>query len=141
MDVDRKQHELPQPDEESGWQRLKSAFSFRYGNGIPEEFQDCTLTVFVASTVGFTAGGLYGARTAADDFIAVNQFSKFTSPMQAQREMHAASMMGFVRYGSRWGWKLGAFAGLFSAARVLAAIYRDKDDVINYVAAGSRGFP
>ena len=56
----------------------------RYGNGIPEELQDCTSSVLVASTVGFIAGGFYGARMAADDFIAVNQFSKFTSPMQAQ---------------------------------------------------------
>ena len=51
--------------------------------------------------------------------------------------MHSASMIGFVRYGAQWGWRLGVFAGLFTAARTLAVIYRDRDDVLNYVAAGS----
>ena len=108
MAASRKPEQILQElDNETGWDRLKSVFTYRllhfklkfstlwipphtagislrYGNGVPDEFQDCTTSVLVASTVGFVAGGFYGARMAADDFIAVNQFSKFTSPMQAQ---------------------------------------------------------
>ena len=51
--------------------------------------------------------------------------------------MHAAALKGFVRYGSRWGWKLGLFAGIFTMGRTLSSVYRNKDDVFNYVVAGS----
>lgn len=30
-----------------------------------------------------------------------------------QRELHGAAMLGFVRQGTKWGWKMGVFAGLF----------------------------
>lgn len=54
-----------------------------------------------------------------------------------QREMQANAMLGFVRYGCRWGWKLGAFASLFTAVRVLFSVYRGSEGVLNYTAAGA----
>lgn len=54
-----------------------------------------------------------------------------------QREMQANAMLGFVRYGCRWGWKVGAFASLFTAVRVLFSVYRGSEGVLSYTAAGA----
>jgi hypothetical protein len=65
-------------------------------------------------------------------------------------------MLGFVRQGSKWGWKMGLFAGIFryfvigivqevyskvyfscfSGTILLMSVYRDKDDFVNYTTAG-----
>ena len=37
----------------------------------------------------------------------------FHAIIVSQRQLHTASLMGFIRNGCRWGWKLGVFSGLF----------------------------
>ena len=72
-----------------------------------------------------------GARYAADKHVQLNKSTLYPNQMQAQvsverqnekenrfedeeqRELHSAAMMGFARVGARWGWRLGAFAGLY----------------------------
>ena len=64
------------------------ACPFRYGDELPEELNDFTTTVCVATVVGFVFGGMIGARHAGDKYIALNHSTKFTSVMQAQVSMH-----------------------------------------------------
>lgn len=117
--------------------RLRSLFTIRYGDELPEELNDFTTTVCAATMVGFLFGGMIGARHAGDKYIAMNHSAKFTSVMQAQRELHGAAMLGFVRQGSKWGWKMGLFAGIFSGTLLLMSVYRDKVDFVNYTTAGA----
>lgn len=123
-------------DCDSGWQRVRSLFSVRYGDSPPEEVKELSATVLVASVTGFLFGGMIGARHAGDKYIALNHNTKYASAMQAQRELHGAAMLGFVRQGAKWGWKTALFAGIFSGTASLLSVYRDKDGALNYIAAG-----
>ena len=59
-------------------------YTCRYGDDLPDELNDFTTTVCVASIVGLLFGGMIGARHAGDKYIAMNHSTKFTSVMQAQ---------------------------------------------------------
>lgn len=71
-----------------------------------------------------------------------------------QRQLHSAVVIGFVRGGFLWGWKLGAFAGIFrcceqvitsyifkplgyfSICHIGMTVYRNKEGVLNVVTGG-----
>ena len=46
-------------------------------------------------------------------------------------------MLGFVRQGAKWGWKMGLFAGIFSGCNILLTQYRDREDGMNLIASGA----
>eukprot|EP00118_Oscarella_pearsei_P019966 m.214983 g.214983 ORF g.214983 m.214983 type:complete len:265 (+) comp39821_c1_seq29:1761-2555(+) len=123
-------------EKESGWERLKDLFDRRDGEEVAEELQLWPVMTFAGSCVGFLFGGLMGARYAADEHVKMNKTTLYPNQMQAQRELHSASMMGMARMGARWGWRLGAFAGLFSAFNIAFSVYRDRNDAFNMAAAG-----
>jgi hypothetical protein len=123
-------------EQDSGVKRLKSLFRLRPGAPLPDELQEWPRVVFLGSVIGFVFGGLMGARLAGDKYIAMNHNTKYPHPMQAHRELHGAAMLGFVRHGSKWGWKIGMFAGIFSGCNILLSVYRDKESPLNMMAAG-----
>ena len=121
---------------ESGWKRIITTITIRPGEAPPNELVELANAILAASFGGFLFGGFVGARHAGDRFILMNSNAKFSSTMQAQRQLHAASMMGFIRHGCKWGWKMAAFAAIFSGTHSLLTLYRNRDDVLNYVGAG-----
>ena len=85
----------------------------RHGKTIPSEFHTWSVITITGSCVGFMFGGVIGARNAADAHIERTKLIVYDHGFQAQREMHSASIRGFIRMGSRWGWRIGIFASLF----------------------------
>lgn len=67
---------------------------------------------------GFTIGGVLGMRDAAQAHIVSNASTRYVSQLDAQRDLNTATVRGFVRHGSRWGWRLGGLAGIFGCASV-----------------------
>ncbi|KAL5515959.1 hypothetical protein EMCRGX_G001213 [Ephydatia muelleri] len=104
----------PAAAQESGWDRIVTTLTIRPGEVPPNELVELANAILAASFGGFLFGGFIGARHAGDRFILMNSNAKFSSTMQAQRQLHAASMMGFVRHGCKWGWRMAAFAAIFS---------------------------
>jgi len=62
---------------------------------------------------GFLLGGQFGIRIGADHYTKQNKLTVYRSQMHAQREFQSAKVLGFVKYGCRWGWRMGLFAGLY----------------------------
>ena len=67
----------------------------------------------MASLVGFFFGGGLSIRETADAFVEANRTTKFTSQYHMQGEMNTAVLRQFLLRGSRWGWRVGLFAGSF----------------------------
>lgn len=67
----------------------------------------------LASLSGFAIAGVLGMRDAAAVHIEANRNTRYVSQLDAQRDLNTATVRGFVRNGSRWGWRLGALTGLF----------------------------
>ncbi|EDO30469.1 predicted protein [Nematostella vectensis] len=127
---------MDQP-EKSGWDRVKALVQLDDNNQLAEEVQDIPTIICVGSIFGFLLGGQYGVRIRADSFLRQNKLTVYKSAMHAQRSFQSAKTLGFVRYGCRWGWRLGWFAGLYSFMLAATTSYRNKEDALNYVAAGA----
>ena len=63
--------------------------------------------------IGFIFGGRIGARIASDYHVRHNKLTIYNSQMQAQRELHSTVTLGFIKYGCKWGWRVGVFAGVY----------------------------
>lgn len=122
--------------DDTGLKRVQSLFKLSYGSRPPEELEAWSSTVFIATAFGFLFGGLIGARRSGDKYIAMNHNTKYQHPMQAHREMHSAAALGFLRHGLKWGYKMGAFAALFSGCNILLSVYRNKEGALNMIASG-----
>lgn len=118
---------------ETGFDRLKTVVT----SSKSEFYENASQAVFFGSITGFLIGGRMGARVSGNDHMISNQLTIYPSKMQAHREYHSAVVKGFVRNGSRWGWRLGLFAGIYSAFLTVLTEYRDKEDALNLVAAGA----
>ena len=88
------------------------------GGGPRDEIQHVPTVVFATSVFAFLFGGQFGARIAADYYKRHNQLTVFESTMDAQRRYQSALGMGFVKYGCRWGWRAGAFAGIYRSVGI-----------------------
>ncbi|PWA31975.1 hypothetical protein CCH79_00018854, partial [Gambusia affinis] len=86
---------------------------------------------------GFLYGGLPAARLARQRYIQVSQAELYTGRMEAVRSAHNAAIRGFLRYGWRWSWRVSVIVTLFSSVSTGLSVYRNKDAVSNYVAAGA----
>ena len=68
---------------------------------------------FTTTVFAFVFGGQFGYGIVDDSFQRHNQLTVYESVMHAQRRYHASVVVGFVKYGWRWGWRAGAFAGVY----------------------------
>ncbi|XP_065911988.1 complex I assembly factor TIMMDC1, mitochondrial-like isoform X2 [Dysidea avara] len=117
----------PEHQKEGGWKRVKSLLKASWNGERPEEFKEWYTSTVVAGVAGFLLGGYSQARHSRVHFIDTHNMHVFSSHIQAQRQLHSAVFMGFVRGGILWGWKLGAFVGVF----------RNKEGVLNVLTAGA----
>eukprot|EP00730_Choanoeca_flexa_P016011 TRINITY_DN7483_c0_g1_i2.p1 TRINITY_DN7483_c0_g1~~TRINITY_DN7483_c0_g1_i2.p1 ORF type:complete len:203 (+),score=43.42 TRINITY_DN7483_c0_g1_i2:87-695(+) len=90
----------------------------------------------LASVAGFVFGGGLSIRQAADEFIAANKTTKFTNKYHMQGELNNAVLKRFMIRGSYWGWRTGAFVGMFNLMVQTLNHQRGKRDLWNVVAAG-----
>lgn len=69
--------------------------------------------VVYTSVFAFLFGGQFGKRIIDENFRRHNQLTVYESVMHAKRQYQASVALGFVKYGSRWGWRAGLFSGVF----------------------------
>ena len=79
----------------------------------------------------------YGVRIRGASNINSNKLTIYTSSLQAEREHFSAILLGFFQYGCRWGWRAGLYSGIYSTTLTAVSIGRDKEDALNYIAAGA----
>ncbi|XP_068712630.1 complex I assembly factor TIMMDC1, mitochondrial-like [Montipora foliosa] len=129
--------ELEKAEKESGWDRVKALFDVSKGKGPGDEIQHIPDVVFYTSVFAFLFGGQFGRRIVDDHFRRHNQLTVYNSVMHAKRQYQASVVLGFVKYGCRWGWRAGLFSGVYSFLLVAFKSYRNTDDALNYVASGA----
>jgi len=93
--------------------------------------------VGAGSIAGFVIGGRIGAHVAGMEHVESNQLTVYKSKTHAQRQYHANVSVGFVRNGCKFGWRAGAFAGIYSFLIVALSEVREKKDGMNYLGAGA----
>ncbi|XP_054879205.1 complex I assembly factor TIMMDC1, mitochondrial-like [Poeciliopsis prolifica] len=122
---------------DSGWQRIKDLFDREERQRPPEEVMTVMKCGILGAFIGFLYGGLPAARLARQRYIQTSQAELYTGRVEAVRSAHNAAIRGFVRYGWRWSWRVSVIVTLFSSVSTGLSVYRNKDAVSNYVAAGA----
>ncbi|KAM4560260.1 complex I assembly factor TIMMDC1, mitochondrial [Odontesthes bonariensis] len=122
---------------DTGWERIKDLFDRDEKQKYPEELTTVMKCGFLGALTGFFYGGLPAARFARQRYIQVSQAEVYTSRVEAVRSAHNAAIRGFVRYGWRWSWRVSLIVTLFSSVNTGLSVYRDKDALSNYIAAGA----
>ncbi|KAK5616083.1 Complex I assembly factor timmdc1, mitochondrial [Crenichthys baileyi] len=122
---------------DTGWERIKDLFDRDERQRHPEELTFVIKSAVVAALTGFLYGGLPAARFARQRYIQISQAEVYTSRVEAVRSAHNAAIRGFLRYGWRWSWRVSLIVTLFSSVNTGLSVYRDKDSLGNYVAAGA----
>uniref|UniRef100_A0A3Q4AMX1 Complex I assembly factor TIMMDC1, mitochondrial n=1 Tax=Mola mola TaxID=94237 RepID=A0A3Q4AMX1_MOLML len=122
---------------DTGWARIKDLFDRDVTQRYPEELTNVIKSGVVAALLGLIYGGLPAARHARQRYIQTSQAEIYTSRVDAVRSAHNAAIRGFVRYGWRWSWRVGAFVTLFNSISTGLSVYRDKYTLSHYTAAGA----
>ncbi|KAK3530470.1 hypothetical protein QTP86_024385 [Hemibagrus guttatus] len=142
VDPEASLHSLPKhvgmpefPD--TGWDRIKDLFDRRDGQAYSEEVRNVGKSALTAAMVGLLYGGLPGARHARERFIQLSQAEIYRSRVEAVRSAHNAAIRGFVRYGWRWSWRVGAFVTLFNTVSTGISVYRDSNALSHFAVAGA----
>ncbi|XP_038151802.1 complex I assembly factor TIMMDC1, mitochondrial [Cyprinodon tularosa] len=122
---------------DTGWERIKDLFDRDETLKHPEELITVIKCGVLGAITGFVYGGLPAARFARQRYIQISQAEVYTSRVEAVRSAHNAAIRGFLRYGWRWSWRVSLIVTLFSSVSTGLSVYRDKDALSNYVAAGA----
>ncbi|XP_041834842.1 complex I assembly factor TIMMDC1, mitochondrial [Melanotaenia boesemani] len=122
---------------DTGWERIKELFNRDETQKYPEELTAVIKCGFIGAIVGFIYGGLPAARFARQRYIQTSQAEMYTSRVEAVRSAHNAAIRGFIRYGWRWSWRVSLIVTAFSSVSTGLSVYRDKDALSHYVAAGA----
>ncbi|XP_027147469.1 complex I assembly factor TIMMDC1, mitochondrial [Larimichthys crocea] len=122
---------------DTGWDRIKDLFDKDPTQSYPEELTNVIKSGLVAALAGLFYGGLPAARHARQRYIQASQAEIYTGRVDAVRSAHNAAIRGFVRYGWRWSWRVGAFVTLFNSVSTGLSVYRDKYAISHYAAAGA----
>lgn len=122
---------------DTGWDRIKDLFDRDGSRGQSEELRSVLKSAVAGALVGLLHGGLPAARHARQRYIQLSQAELYTSRVEAVRSSHNAAIRGFLRYGWRWSWRVAAFVTLFNSVSTGLSVYRDKDALSHYAAAGA----
>ncbi|XP_006639151.3 complex I assembly factor TIMMDC1, mitochondrial isoform X1 [Lepisosteus oculatus] len=125
--------ELP----DTGWDRIKELFDRSEMQAYPEEILNIVKSGLTAAVVGMVYGGIPAARQAREHFIQQSQAEVYRHQVEAVRSAHNAAIRGFIRFGWRWSWRVAAFVTLFSTVSTGLSVYRDKNSLSHYSAAGA----
>ena len=120
------------------WERVKLKLSpFQNTKNPSREMKQWSMNVFGATVVGAFLGAKIGGRFLRDRFIYYSRGQVYHHAVEAHRKMHSYTVRGAVNLGSKWGWKLGIFCAFYSGIQISLAVYRDRNDVLNYMCAGA----
>ncbi|XP_053471720.1 complex I assembly factor TIMMDC1, mitochondrial [Ictalurus furcatus] len=122
---------------DTGWDRIKDLFNRGDGQAYSEEVSNVAKGALTAALVGLFYGGLPGGRHARERFIQLSQAEIYRSRVEAVRSAHNAAIRGFVRYGWRWSWRVGAFVTLFNTISTGISVYRDSNSLSHFAVAGA----
>ncbi|XP_034072889.1 complex I assembly factor TIMMDC1, mitochondrial [Gymnodraco acuticeps] len=122
---------------DTGWDRIKDLFQMDAKHMYPEELTSVIKSGVVGALAGMLYGGLPAAHHARQRYIQISQAELYSSRMEAVRSAHNAAIRGFVRYGWRWSWRVAAFVTLFNSVSTGLSVYRDKNALSHYAAAGA----
>uniref|UniRef100_A0A3Q2QQ51 Complex I assembly factor TIMMDC1, mitochondrial n=1 Tax=Fundulus heteroclitus TaxID=8078 RepID=A0A3Q2QQ51_FUNHE len=122
---------------DTGWERIKDLFDRDEKQKYPEELMNVINCGTLGAVTGFVYGGLPAARFARQRYIQLSQAEVYTSRVDAVRSAHNAAIRGFLRYGWRWSWRVSLIVTMVSSVSTGLSVYRDKDALSNYVAAGA----
>ncbi|KAK0133998.1 Complex I assembly factor TIMMDC1, mitochondrial [Merluccius polli] len=129
---------LGRPDfPDTGWDRVRDLFDRDGSRGQSEELSSVLKSGLAGALVGLFHGGLPAARHARQRYIQLSQAELYTSRVEAVRSSHNAAIRGFLRYGWRWSWRVAAFVMLFNSVSTGLSVYRDRDALSHYAAAGA----
>ncbi|TRY95281.1 hypothetical protein DNTS_006738 [Danionella cerebrum] len=98
---------------DSGWDRVKDVFFRDKDERISDEVIYIVKSGITAVMFGAVYGGMPAAREARKRFIEVSQADVYQHRAEAVRAVHNAAIRGFIRFGFRWGWRVGVFVTLF----------------------------
>lgn len=122
---------------DTGWDRIKDLFDIDATQRYPEEVSNVIKSGVFAALAGLIYGGLPAARDARQRYIQISQAEIYTSRVDAVRSAHNAAIRGFVKYGWRWSWRVAAFVTIFNSVSTGLSVYRDKNALSHYAAAGA----
>ncbi|KAK5875184.1 hypothetical protein CesoFtcFv8_027695 [Champsocephalus esox] len=122
---------------DTGWDRIKDLFQMDAKHMYPEELTSVIKSGVVGALAGMLYGGVPAAHHARQSYIQISQAELYGSRVEAVRSAHNAAIRGFVRYGWRWSWRVAAFVTLFNSVSTGLSVYRDKNALSHYAAAGA----
>ncbi|XP_071960814.1 complex I assembly factor TIMMDC1, mitochondrial-like [Antedon mediterranea] len=126
------------PMENNGLERLQSVYTIDIDKeGMRQELYEMVIVPITAFIGGAIYGGLPAARHARGRYIEVSNTEVYEHRIQAVRSAQNAGSRGFIRYGFRWGWRSAVLGGAFHILSTNLAIYRNKDDLLNYAVASA----
>ncbi|CAK1553515.1 unnamed protein product [Leptosia nina] len=134
-------YDMLSPKEEkvsqTGWNRVQCMFKTNDYHELSIELHNVLQTSLMGVFFGVCYGGFTKSRDAYIYFIENNQATSFKSNFDAKRKLQDYVTIAFARGAYRWGWKLGIFSGIYSLIATTISVYRDKNSVLEYIAAGA----
>ncbi|XP_038069560.1 complex I assembly factor TIMMDC1, mitochondrial-like isoform X2 [Patiria miniata] len=125
-----------QEKKETGWDRIKQAYTADpETHEIPRELYELILMTTMGMLMGYAYGGVPASRHARDRYIQKSGAAIYSSRLEATGASYNAGVRGFIRYGYRWGWRIAFLAAGFQGISTCMSLYRDKQDITNYVSA------
>ncbi|XP_002738575.1 complex I assembly factor TIMMDC1, mitochondrial-like [Saccoglossus kowalevskii] len=118
-----------------GIESVKRIFRRKEDGRLSDEMDDVLRFSLGAFALGFVYGGLPASSLLRRRYIEKSQGEVYSHRVDAARQSQHAGVRGLIRYGWRWGWRVAALAGMFQGGSLIIALYRNKVDVLNYIAA------
>uniref|UniRef100_A0A671R8X9 Complex I assembly factor TIMMDC1, mitochondrial n=1 Tax=Sinocyclocheilus anshuiensis TaxID=1608454 RepID=A0A671R8X9_9TELE len=118
---------------DTGWNRIKDLFYSGESQMYSEELRNIVKSAIAAAMVGMVYGGLPGARHARERFIQLSQ-----AEIDQNRVDAVVSPPWIRTFGWRWSWRVAAFVTMFNSVSTGLTVYRDKNDLSHFAAAGGK---
>ncbi|XP_034824266.1 RPII140-upstream gene protein [Maniola hyperantus] len=125
------------PLPKTGWDRVKAMYYKNEHDENSVELHNVAQATLTGLFVGACLGGFVKSREAYLYFIENNQATIFNSTVQAKKKLQDYVTVAFAKGAYHWGWRLGAFTGMFSLISTTVSVYRDESSLSDYIIAGS----
>ncbi|KAM3962936.1 RPII140-upstream gene protein [Aphomia sociella] len=122
---------------ETGWGRVKKMFRKDEFDEVSPELHTVVQASMFGAFFGACMGGYTTSREAYLYFMENNQATIFKSTMQAKKKLQDHVTIAFAKGAYHWGWRLGAFSGIFSLAATTISVYRNETSLVEYIMAGA----
>ncbi|CAH2253593.1 RPII140-upstream gene protein [Pararge aegeria] len=125
------------PLPKTGWERVKAMYYRNEQDENSVELHNVVQASLTGMFIGAVLGGFVKSREAYLYFIENNQATIYTSTVQARKKLQDYVTVAFAKGAYHWGWRLGAFTGMFSLFTTTMSVYRDESTLSDYIIAGS----